>query len=309
MASTQRQNHTQVLIIGSGIVGLSASLFLAHQGITSILIERHSSTSIHPRGRSVNARTMELYRSISIASSVREAGKSLGPSMGIYSGTTVKDIVEGKQRKEGRKWPLGDLFEKLGPERGQWGTQDVVEPVLLQAARERGVDARFFTECVGVEQDGERVVARLRDRGSGEVYTVSADYCIAADGANSPIRSQLGIQRRGPGVLGNLLNILFEADLGEFVKGREFSICKIENGPVLGFWAAINNSEKWTFHLFFDQEKGEKPEDFMNEKIEEYLHLALGMPDVKIDIKSVLPWQPSVSVVGEDAGGTDLPRW
>jgi 2-polyprenyl-6-methoxyphenol hydroxylase-like FAD-dependent oxidoreductase len=216
--------------------------------------------------------------------------------MGIYSGRTVREIVGGKERKEGRKWPLGDLFERLGPERGQWGTQDLVEPVLLGAARERGVDARFGTECLGVEQDEGKVIATLKNRESGQTYTVTADYCIAADGANSPIRSQLGIRRSGQGVLGNLLNVLFEADLGDFVKGREFSICKIENGSVLGFWAAINNNERWTFHLYFDPAKGEKAEDFTPEKVEDLLHIALGMPDVKIDIKSIMPWQPSIAV-------------
>ena len=78
-----------VLIIGGGVVGLSASLFLAQHDIRSIVIERHSGTSIHPRARSVNARTMELYRTIGIADHVREAGKSISASTGMFLGQTL----------------------------------------------------------------------------------------------------------------------------------------------------------------------------------------------------------------------------
>lgn len=289
--------HIPVLIVGGGIVGLSASLFLSHQGIHTLLVERHSGTSIHPRARSVNARTMELYRGIGISDAVREAGASLAPSMGIYSGTTLKEVIESKPRSEKvRKFPLAGLSESTGPERGQFVTQDMIEPVLLKAAKERGVDARFYTECVGVDQDEEKATATLRDRGNGSTYSVTADYCIAADGANSPIRSQLGISRTGQGSLGNLLNILFHADLQSLVKNREFSLCKIEQPTVSGLFTSINNSDRWVFHLLFDPLKGEKPEDFPPKRCAELLRLALGIPEIDIEIKSILPWQASVRV-------------
>ena len=40
--------ETPILIVGGGIVGLSASLLLLHHGVPFILVERHSGTSIHP---------------------------------------------------------------------------------------------------------------------------------------------------------------------------------------------------------------------------------------------------------------------
>ena len=166
--------HVPVLIIGGGIVGLSASLFLAHHGIHSLLIERHSGTPIHPRARSVNARTMEIYRSIGIDEAVREAGLTLALSFGIYTGASLREVIEPKPRREGpRKVPGMGLFGRISPVIGSWGTQDLIEPVLLAAARERGVDARFYTDCVAVEQDGEGVKAILRERESDNTFTES----------------------------------------------------------------------------------------------------------------------------------------
>jgi putative polyketide hydroxylase len=291
------QTQVPVLIIGGGIVGLSASLCLSHHGIYSLVIERHSGTSIHPRARSVNARTMELFRHLGIDGLVREAGASLSSSKGIHSGHSLKEVIEAKPRTKGiRKLPLTGLLAPLSPVNGTFVTQDMIEPVLVDAAREHGGDVRFYTECVGVEQDGDGVTATLKDRESGVTSTVHADYLIAADGAKSPIRTQLNVPTTGRGTMGHLLNILFHADLKALVDQREFSLCMVERPEVCGLFTSINNSDRWVFHLSYDPLKGEKVSDFPPEKCKELLRIALGMPEIKIDIKSILPWEPSVRI-------------
>ncbi|KAH8692052.1 putative monooxygenase [Talaromyces proteolyticus] len=289
--------HVPVLIVGGGIVGLSASLFLSHQGVNSLLIERHSGTSIHPRARSVNARTMEIFRTIGLSDLVREAGASLAPTWGIYSGTSLKSVIETKPRRENRKGASLVRSAEIGPEDGVFVTQDMLEPVILKAAREIGGDVRFYSECTDVEQYEEYVTARIRNRETGNSIKVTADYLIAADGANSPIRSQLGVTTTGRGTMGNLLNILFHADLKDIVLNREFSLCSIDSPEVVGILTSINNSDRWVFHLNYDPSKGEKPADYPPDRCKELLRIALGLPDIKIDIVSILPWQPAVRVV------------
>ena len=85
-----------VVIVGGGVVGLSASLFLAQQGVKSLLVERHPGTSIHPRARRVNGRTMELMRGLGLEDQVRAASHKLGPSVGIYAGQTLVQVLEEK---------------------------------------------------------------------------------------------------------------------------------------------------------------------------------------------------------------------
>ena len=278
-------------------MGLSASLCLSHYGIPSLVIERHSGTSIHPRARSVNARTMEVFRGLGIEARVREAGASMSATMGMYTGYSLKEVIQAKPRKEGpRKLPLSGLAASIGPASGTFVTQDMIEPVLVDIARERGGDIKFYTECVGVEQDGDSVTATLKDRKSGVTSTVRAEYLIAADGAGSPIRTRLNVPTTGRGTMGHLLNILFHADLKSFVQGREFSLLLVERPEVCGLFTSINNSDRWVFHLSYDPSKGEKASDFSPEKCKELLRLALGMPEIEIDIKSVLPWEPSVRI-------------
>ncbi|KAJ7874831.1 FAD-binding monooxygenase-like protein [Mycena olivaceomarginata] len=279
------QEKLPVLIVGGGVVGLSASLSLSHHKIHSLLVECRPGASIHPRARSVNARTMEVFRHLGVE------------SLGIYSGHSLREVIETQPRTEGdRTFPLTGLLGSISPTTGAFVTQDMLQPVLADAARARGGEVRFSTECVSVEQDSEGVTATLRDRESGMTETVRAAYLIAADGAKSPIRTQLDVPVTGRGTMGYLLNILFHADLKPLVYQREFSICIVDRPEVCGLFTSINNTDRWVFHLSYDPSKGEQPSDFPPEKCKELLLLALGMPEIDIRIESILPWEPSVRI-------------
>ena len=66
--------ETPVLIVGAGPVGLTAAIALSQHGVRSVLVERHPSTSIAPKARGINARTMEMYRQMGIEDDIRAAG-------------------------------------------------------------------------------------------------------------------------------------------------------------------------------------------------------------------------------------------
>lgn len=297
-----QQNSVPVLIVGGGIVGLSASLFLSHLGVRSLLVERHSGTSIHPRARSLNARSMEIFRGLGLDGVIRDAGSELGPSQGLIRGSTLLEAIEPQKRSpEGatRGGKPGDsIIKTISPVVGAWVTQDMSEPALLRAARaQQMADVRFYTECTDFSQDDAGVTAEIRDRESGKTSTIHAQYLLGADGVGSPVREKLGIQRTGKGVLGHLMNILFEADLSELVRRREFSLGLITRPEVRGLFASINNGTRWVFHAVYDPAKGEKAEDFTMDRCKELVELALGMPDVEVKVKSVLPWESAVRVV------------
>jgi hypothetical protein len=119
---------------------------------------------------------------------------------------------------------------------------------------------------------------------------------IAADGANSRVRSALGASVSGRGSLGHLVNVLFKANLHELTTGREFSIASIENSDVIGLFTSINLSDIWVFHILYEPSKGETAEQFTPEHVKKLVHSGLGLPEVEIEIKSILPWECAMRV-------------
>ena len=101
-----------MIIVGGGIVGLSAALFLHHHLVPFILLERHASTSIYPRARGVNARTMEMFREVSIEDPVQEEGKARRQEGGIIGGRTLAEALEGF-KKEDAKGKMAILFSMM----------------------------------------------------------------------------------------------------------------------------------------------------------------------------------------------------
>ncbi|MFI2791377.1 FAD-dependent monooxygenase, partial [Kitasatospora sp. NPDC018614] len=192
----EADHRVPVLIVGGSLVGLSTSLFLGRLGVPHMLVERHSGTSIHPRGRGNNVRTMELYRVAGIEGDIKAAASLLADNHGILQTPTLEG--------DAGEW----LFKHIDPGGGlarfsptAWClcSQNDLEPVLLESARRLGGELRYSHELETFDQDDEGVTAVVRDRAGDERYTVRADYLVAADGPRSPVRDRLGIGQSGPG--------------------------------------------------------------------------------------------------------------
>ena len=80
-----------VLIVGGGPVGLTMSILLSRYGVRSLLVERHSGTSLHPKARLISVRTMEIFRQCSLESAIRDAGVLLGDSPVLAWGYALSD--------------------------------------------------------------------------------------------------------------------------------------------------------------------------------------------------------------------------
>jgi putative polyketide hydroxylase len=290
--------QSTVLIVGGGLVGLSQALFLQYQGIPFVLVERHAETSILPRARGLHFRSMEFYREIGLEQEILAAGaESIKQQSGKPGGLRIGETLVTAQAQQ-IGFNLHNLMgmKELTPTSFCFCPQDILEPILLAALRQRGGDVRFSTELTGFEQDENGVVATIVEVGNVTTRHLRTDYLIAADGAHSPIRDALGITTSGKGTLEHYLNIYFLADLSELVQGRTFSQCQVENTHVRGTFAALNNTDRWIFHLSYNPEAGEKPEDFPPERCLELLRQAIGVSDIAIEIKSIGPWEAAVRV-------------
>src|SRR5258708_14957001 len=83
--------HTQALIVGGGPVGLTLAIALGRAGIRCTLIEQKEAPQFLPKMERCNARTMEIYRRMGIAETVRGAGLPARCPMDVF---IVLSVVE-----------------------------------------------------------------------------------------------------------------------------------------------------------------------------------------------------------------------
>ena len=285
--------HVPVLIVGGGPVGLMASLLLSRLGIRSLLVERHPGTAIHPKARGINARTMEVFRQQGIEADVRKAG--LPPERTgfiVWAKTLAGEEIERRV-----PWGRSEKSAEVSPVRACLCAQDYLEPVLRRCAEQQAPgELRFGTELKGFTQDATGVTATLGDVATGAEQTVTAQYMIAADGAQSRIRDALGVRMQGKKDVYDSVNILLEADLSPWTRERPAALYFIENDRLRGTFLTINAHDRWGFLVNSLKAQGYAPEDFTPQRSAELVRLAAGVPDLPVKVLGVAPWVASAHV-------------
>ncbi|MEU1366699.1 FAD-dependent monooxygenase [Streptomyces sp. NPDC005803] len=290
-----------VLIVGGSLVGLSASLFLGRLGVEHLLVEKHAATSTHPRGRGNNVRTMEIFRRAGVEPQIRAAASVLAENHGI--------LQAGSLTGDDQEWLFkeidpGGALARFSPTGWCLCSQNDLEPVLLDRAREQGGDLRFSTEMLSFDPDASGVGAVLKNRETGEHTSVRADYLIAADGPRSPIREQLRIGRSGAGDLFHNVSITFRSrGLADVLGDRRFIVCYLTDPEADGALLPVDNEREWVFHAPWQPGRGETLEDFTDERCVAHIRKAVGAPDIDVEITGKAPWHAAERVADRYARG------
>ncbi|MFF9059403.1 FAD-dependent oxidoreductase [Streptomyces sp. NPDC014882] len=287
-------HRVPVLIVGGSLVGLSTSLFLGRLGVRHTLVERHSGTSRHPRGRGNNVRTMELFRVAGVEPAIHRAAATLADNHGILQ---ARDLVD-----DAGEWLVKDIdpgggLARFSPSSWCLCSQNDLEPVLLDHATTLGGDLRYSTELLSFDHDSDGVTALVKDRETGEHTRIRADYLVAADGPRSPVREQLGIGQSGPGELFSNVSITFRSRLlADVVGERRFIVCYLTGPDGDGALLPVDNRENWVFHAPWHPERGETLEDFTDERCAEHIRRAVGRADLDVEVTGRAPWHAAQRV-------------
>ncbi len=278
-----------VLIVGGGPVGLSMALSLARQNIHSLLIERHPGRTEHPRARGVSMRTMELFRQWG---NINELLKYEFPKEAIrfiwsesLQGNEVTR-VEIKNIDRYDHGPIGASFV----------TQDCVEEYLHQTLRAHPeAEIEFSKEMVSFEEDTKGVAVCLFNRKTNQEEFVHAQYLIAADGAHSHIRKQLGIEMEGPDNLGRFCNVYCEFDISKWTAHRP-SIGFFFTDPQLSSRSIFTayGKNRWIVGMRFTAEDAK--EDFTEEYCINEIRRVLGLPGLDVKIINKNFWTMAAQV-------------
>jgi 2-polyprenyl-6-methoxyphenol hydroxylase-like FAD-dependent oxidoreductase len=270
--------ESPVVIAGAGPAGLAAAISLARLGVETMLVERRAEMSSLPRATVVSLRSMELIRSWGVEDAVLAGGVDV--EWRGWQSDTLASVAEGSM------WPVGipsrEQAALLSPTAPACVPQDHLEPVLLEHLRSLdGTRVHLHTEVVGVETGPEGVEVALRDVPSGDLRTVRARYLIAADGAHSRIRGQLGVAMRGPDGLAHAVTAVFHAPLWDVVGDHRYGIYAVSTDQGAGTFLPAGPGDRWVYGTRLDPREAEH---FTPERFVRHIRAGAGIPDLEVTI-------------------------
>ncbi len=281
-----------VLIVGGGPVGLATALELARHGVRSLLVERHDTTTRHPKTRNLNTRTMEIVRGWGPTVYDAIVGVNLPPGWTdqiIYTRTLAGEEL-GRMPTKGFAGPGPDVSREVPV----LSSQDIFEPILRRAAEATGLaELRFGHEASGVERGtlagDDRVVVSITERATGRRYRVEAKYLVAADGAASPIRAELGIEMEGLHSIGHFVNVYYRADLDRWVTHRPAILYWVASESARGVFQPLDARGRWLSQIAYDG-SSESFAAYDKRQCTEWLRAAVGDPALAAEILSIGTW-------------------
>lgn len=292
--------ETPVLIVGAGPVGLTTSIALSQHGIRSLLVERHPSTSLLPKARAINARTMEMYRQMGIEADIRAAG------MPARYGNMIlwAESLAGKEINRLAPGRGSAASLTLSPVANCGCSQDILEPVLRRHAEALAPDGiRFNTELSDFRQDSGGVTGLLTDLAKHNTIPFRARYLVAADGTRSFARERLGIARTGERNIYDSVNVHIRADLRPWVEDRPAALYLIEQPDFRATFLTVNGTDRWGFLVHSLSAYGFTQDNLSPERCIALVRQAVGVPNLPVEVLGISFWNCSAMVADAFSNG------
>jgi 2-polyprenyl-6-methoxyphenol hydroxylase-like FAD-dependent oxidoreductase len=165
-----------VLIVGAGPTGLMLANQLARRGVRAMIIDRHAGPARETRALGVQARTLEIYSHLGLATRAVEMGKR-GTGAYLWArGRKMAHVPLGEAGKHVTPYPY---ILVLG--------QDDNERLLGEKLTEYGSSVQWNTELISLDQHSDHVEVKLKGS-DGAQRTLRAAWVAGCDGAHSAVR-------------------------------------------------------------------------------------------------------------------------
>lgn len=269
-----------VIIIGAGPVGLSASMALSRQGIQNIVLEKHPGTSIHPKARGVNVRTMELCRVWEVEKQIRQSELPVAARRFLWM-SNIKGEVQGDVS-------FVTDQEEISPTEPCLLSQDIFEQELLTCLKEqKNSQILFNTRVINIEQDSEFVYCEFENLVDKTLTKMQCQYLIAADGANSFVRNQLNIKMHGIPILGTHVSVYCETHL-PWLSDKPFAVMAFTDKEQMGrVVMAVDLKNRW----IFSKRVADANEILTSEKGMELVRATVDEADLDVNVINISKWE------------------
>ena len=285
---------TDVVVVGSGPAGASAALFLASLGVPTIMITKYRWTANTPRAHITNQRAMEICRDMGIEAQVLADATPHH----LCGDTVFCTSIAGEEIGRIQTWgthPAREAdYQLASPALVVDIPQTYLEPILVRNASQRGAQSRFSTEYLSHTQDDVGVDVQVRDRLTGQEYTIRAKYLIGADGARSKVAADIDLRYEGAMDIAGSMNITFKADIEAYVGHRPSVLYwVIQPGADVGGIGAglVRMVRPWNEWLIvWGYDISQPPPDVDETEAIKIVRELLGMPDIDVEITGTSLW-------------------
>ncbi|DBA95796.1 TPA: hypothetical protein ACH3X1_001346 [Trebouxia sp. C0004] len=297
LASSGSTQHFSVLIAGAGPTGLTLSILLGKLGIPSLVVDKSSGLPNHPQAHFINNRSMEIFRPMDgLAAEVAAHSPPLAEwRKFVYCESLTGRVFGEVDHFQGQTDPR---MHDLSPEPVVHLSQHKLLPLMLHRAQERGGQdsIRFGHHLQHFQQSPDGITCTVHPS-QGSPYQVQARYLIAADGASSRVRKQLGIDMVGEAAMQHLVNIhFFSKDLWHHVKERPAMLYFVFSSQAIVVLIAHNLQEGEMVAQVPYFPPVQSLADFPASTCRDILRKAAGLPNLELDVRTVKTWNMSAQV-------------
>ena len=175
--------HHPLIIVGAGPVGMAAAIDAAVRGIGVLVLDEDNTVSVGSRAVCYSKRALEILDRLGCAQPMIAKGVTWKLGKIFFRDELVNQFD--LQPAKGEKIPAFINLQQYHME----------EIMVRRMAELDNLEVRWKNRVTEVVNGAEKVTLEVQTPDGP--YRLSCDWLIVADGANSPIREQLGLESKG----------------------------------------------------------------------------------------------------------------